>query len=50
MPRKCLNLYDESAVETWRNAKEAVAAEREDEPTQQEVLVELAEAYTGWSA
>lgn len=48
--RKALTLLHGDQIETYRNAKQAIEADRGEELASGEVVKELARAYTGWEA
>jgi hypothetical protein len=48
--RKALTLIRNDQIETYRNAKAAIEADRDEELSSGDVVKELARAYTGWEA
>lgn len=49
MPKKSINLYRDSELSAWENAKAAARREFDGEPTDGRILEELANAYCGLS-
>lgn len=44
------NVYGEADIETVENALDTARSDLDGDPTKGDLLVRLAEAYTGWSA